>query len=788
MKKYIWLFNRPDKKRAEAQVLELNETLSARSLVVREQTQRRDKTSRYMVFETIEEYRLAYHLNAAEHLNHEVILEWQPQKLKFDLDSGDTDKLEEIKMYIEMVFTDIYPNNNPPIICDCSSSSATKFSHHLIITNCCLENGKECKHFYEQLKKQLKEDSQEDLIACIDWSVNKKTQNLRLAYSTKEGRKKRIPTGFTFEDTLVTNTKGLPMLPKLADYSYKNSEFADAGIPLDAMATIDPTIWATGSKKGNMLSFLRLKASHCDICNREHTSIGMYIFVANDKVLRGCYHGTEYRTIWTTPFCGEGGFSEPVDDTAQIASPCKHVEPLQTNYFQVVKYYSGHHSELNKKEFTRVLVRDLLKVMRVTVRGNSSIVVLKLGNDYEIQKWNTFMPTLNNMRCWAAKENKNEKVKPMDIKNIVLDNMKLFGAADVVFDPSRKNSEDKINIFNGFAASFLPPDNTNITPIINHIEQIWAGGNLVASTYILDWMANIIQGRKNETALVLYSAPGAGKNIITGLLCDIIGELYATPARDIESLTGKFNNLYANQMLVVIDEASNIEGGIANYHKTFDQMKNLITNHTIVLEKKGVDAVKMKDFTSYIITTNNRVSVKVEEGDRRYSMFHLPDTVKDNTEYFDKLNNCIEKSKHSFYQFLLTRKITCNMRRPYVTQYKTDIIMRDSATEYARSVPQTEVKMAQYELYADYEEWCGQNNKKPTSIEKACGIWLELKYIIRVAKSRDLKYQRKLNNRHVYVNGVLFGPFAKKEAEEVPEEPDRADNIDNDPINLLEGI
>ena len=178
------------------------------SLIIREE---QNNVSKYIKFDNITHYNDYVKLSKRKRYDHEVIFEWRKQKPHFDIDGGNAKLLEEIKEGISSVFDYLY--NMEPVICDCDSSDETKFSHHLIVTNVCFENQNECKYFYNVLKTHLINAE----MAIIDPGMMSKCHNLRLAGSYKGTRVKHIPHNYTFADTVVSNCKGIPVLPLVSE-------------------------------------------------------------------------------------------------------------------------------------------------------------------------------------------------------------------------------------------------------------------------------------------------------------------------------------------------------------------------------------------------------------------------------------------------------------------------------------------------------------------------------------------------------------------------------------------
>ena len=222
----------------------------------------------------------------------------------------------------------------------------------------------------------------------------------------------------------------------------------------------------------------------------------------------------------------------------------------------------------------------------------------------------------------------------------------------VVFKPSGLPEQCKKhykNLFNGFKADKVDivgyDDYANIQPILDHLKIVYCANNEDHYQYVLKWFAKIIQDPENrpQVSLVFYNKEhGTGRNTFTNFFAnDILGcELSAT-ARKIERVFGRFNSILAKCMFLVIEEA----GGDL---KTFmEDLKNMITEPDLTIEKKNIDAGKYKNFVNAIMLTNNEDILDIDDKDRRFCIFESSSEKKGDIEYFTKLYACINNKKNA---------------------------------------------------------------------------------------------------------------------------------------------
>jgi len=94
-------------------------------------------------------------------------------------------------------------------------------------------------------------------------------------------------------------------------------------------------------------------------------------------------------------------------------------------------------------------------------------------------------------------------------------------------------------------------------------------------------------------------------------------------------------------MFLVIEEA----GG--DLKVFMEDLKNMITEPDLTIEKKNIDAGKYKNFVNAIMLTNNEDILDIDDKDRRFCIFESSAEKKGDVEYFTKLYACIKNKKNA---------------------------------------------------------------------------------------------------------------------------------------------
>ena len=230
----------------------------------------------------------------------------------------------------------------------------------------------------------------------------------------------------------------------------------------------------------------------------------------------------------------------------------------------------------------------------------------------------------------------------------------------VDFIPDVENCPDTVyNLFKGFKAEeyrpVVPVTRDEIMelvqPILTHIDYLTSN----CSGLVIKFLANIIQQPwKRSMILILLRdmgellrlGGGTGKNFFLDWFgYSILGEDYYYVIGNNKELYGDFNSQFEGKLLIVIDEAS----GRDNY-SNFNILKSTTTQKKLNVNKKGIAAYRLNDYSNIIACTNE----KCFPTDRRIAAFDVNPAKRGDKEYFKKLDEHLEKDdvKWAFYQYL----------------------------------------------------------------------------------------------------------------------------------------
>jgi hypothetical protein len=201
----------------------------------------------------------------------------------------------------------------------------------------------------------------------------------------------------------------------------------------------------------------------------------------------------------------------------------------------------------------------------------------------------------------------------------------------VVFLPGRKARPDQLNLWEGWA---IEPRPGSWALLGRHIRDVICAGNAQHADWLLNWIAHMIQRpwERPESAIVLRGGEGSGKGTLGRALVRLAGAhgLHITAPGH---LVGRFNAHLRSCLFLFADEAF-----FAGDRSTEGVLKGLITEPTLMLEQKGVDAIQAPNRLHVLMATNNAWAVPAGRDARRFFVLDVADHVARDAGYFGKLN------------------------------------------------------------------------------------------------------------------------------------------------------
>jgi hypothetical protein len=273
--------------------------------------------------------------------------------------------------------------------------------------------------------------------------------------------------------------------------------------------------------------------------------------------------------------------------------------------------------------------------------------------------------------------------KLVNISTLLFNSTAFRQVRGLTFDPTTQEQivdwrgKNYVNQFRGWAVEpySQPVTDEDIKPFLDYVLNVLANGNEIHACWILDWCADMFQqpAFKPGTCLVLIGEQGAGKSFLgEWVLGKIVGDHHYAKTNDIETLTSKFNQLADNKIFFQCDEA------VHSYQKgVAAKLKSLITDETIVIEPKGVNAFNKPNHIHYLFTSNdknNPIFIDPNPNERRFTVLHVSDKYINDLGFWSEIRKWTAAHLPHILRWFLDRKYDKqNIRRPLSTDIKQQI-------------------------------------------------------------------------------------------------------------------
>ena len=296
------------------------------------------------------------------------------------------------------------------------------------------------------------------------------------------------------------------------------------------------------------------------------------------------------------------------------------------------------------------------------------------------------------------------------------------------------------NTWNGFSVVPRPGD---CTLFCDHVKDIICGGSIDLYEWVMDWLADLIQNPDDPKgcAIVMRGGEGIGK----GTFANAIGELFGPHYRhliDDSHLTSNFNAHLLDAIIVFADEIT--WGG---NKKTSGKLKGMVTERSLVGERKGVDAILYRNMIHMIVASNSEWVIPAGADSRRWLVLDVAGDRANDVSYFNSIRDELDNGGKEALIFILNeRKITNNLRHAPETEAlreqrilnsQQDTVLnwwvRCLMAEFIETPDEKEFEPGQDEvthwpemvnkvsLYDEYEAWCLKRNQRPVSMNVFIG-------------------------------------------------------------------
>lgn len=219
------------------------------------------------------------------------------------------------------------------------------------------------------------------------------------------------------------------------------------------------------------------------------------------------------------------------------------------------------------------------------------------------------------------------------IGEVWLDHPKRRSYESLTFEPGREVDASTLNFWQGMGVE--PDPGMSCELFLEHLHKIVCNGDEDIFFWLVGWLAQMAQnpGEKPGTAVIMTGPQGAGKTCVG----EYIGEMFKPHYLKISNskhLLGNFNAHQQGIVFLLCEEAF-----LAGDKSTQGVLKDLITSPDMLVERKGVDAVKAKNCLHLMATSNNPWVISADTDERRFLVLEVSGEVANDWSYFATLKH-----------------------------------------------------------------------------------------------------------------------------------------------------
>jgi hypothetical protein len=223
---------------------------------------------------------------------------------------------------------------------------------------------------------------------------------------------------------------------------------------------------------------------------------------------------------------------------------------------------------------------------------------------------------------------------------------------DVVFKPGVKTPKDVYNLFRGWP--YEPQETTWQDPMENFdkpVEGDWSmlRGHLYENIcekndewfeWFMTWMAQLFQNPSSKpgSTVVITGDKGTGKSTLFDFLNQLLGRCGITVSQR-KQIVGQFNGHLAECLLMVCEEAF-----WAADPQAEGVLKDMITNRSMLIERKGADPIQADNYTRLALISNSDWVVPASlKDERRFFVLRCGNQRRGDIHFWEDCRNQMMK-------------------------------------------------------------------------------------------------------------------------------------------------
>lgn len=157
----------------------------------------------------------------------------------------------------------------------------------------------------------------------------------------------------------------------------------------------------------------------------------------------------------------------------------------------------------------------------------------------------------------------------------------------------------------------------DVTPFLTHLAKLLPDAH--DQRILLAYMAAVVQhkGVKFQWAPLLQGVEGNGKTLFTYCLAACVGDEY-THYPKASQIAKHFNSWMHGKILIGVEDIYVAD----SQREVLEELKPMITNSRIEIERKGVDQQTLDVCCNFILNSNHKDGIRKTRNDRRFAPFY----------------------------------------------------------------------------------------------------------------------------------------------------------------------
>ena len=258
---------------------------------------------------------------------------------------------------------------------------------------------------------------------------------------------------------------------------------------------------------------------------------------------------------------------------------------------------------------------------------------------------------------------------------------KLPTVAGTVFEPCNTpivshNNTHYLNTFKSYSPTTDKHQQADLTPLHALFERLFPVES--EREIVLNWIGHLIQRpyEKPTYHLMLTGQQGTGKGTLcNSLLAPLINNQLVS-VNSYGQLTGRFSDVLADSLLVVLDDCRK------GTYNTATALKSLLTEKRVYVERKGQQGKMVNTYSRFILNSNDKLPIPIESNDRRWFVPQYMNHVVDRKEtqaFISSFIKWLESNIDCVYWYFTNRDISQFNHNDCPTT-ATKLILQDKST------------------------------------------------------------------------------------------------------------